>query len=425
MNRANRDFETLKLETFETIFRGRRMQMKSRWVLAALAVASIAAWNGCAKANNPSQVTNSLMWIATAGDLMVRSYSINLTTGQVGQTGSAVATGVQPQAMALTPDSSALFIANSGDNTINGYSVNSNGTLKVQGSTHSVGQFPAAVAIDPSGKFLFAVDQQSGDVSSYKISSTSLTAVGATPTQSASSLSSNPSAIAVSPTGNFLYVANSATSTVLGFSYDSNGVLTPLPSANPNPCGPSAPGYCVQVGANPAGLAFSRCAGVASSTSTCATADGNNLFVSNAGSNNISIFTACIQASTTCSAPDGTLAALSSGGTVASCCGPATLMVDPAADFVYVLNRGAAQVGEFTYSPVTGTLTALSTTLASTGISPFSGGITANTSNTNWVYVSNTGASSISAFSVSAGRLTGLSSGPILVSGQPTAILVR
>src|SRR5262249_1251524 len=98
------------------------MQMKSRWVLAALAVMSIAAWNGCAHANNPGQFTTSHMWIATAGDRMVRSYSINLRSGEVGQTGSAVVTGVQPQAqpqaMALTPNSSALFIANSGDNTI-------------------------------------------------------------------------------------------------------------------------------------------------------------------------------------------------------------------------------------------------------------------------------------------------------------------
>jgi DNA-binding beta-propeller fold protein YncE len=399
--------------------------MKSRWALAALAIASIAGWNGCAQANNPSEVTTSRMWIATAGDQSVRSYSINLTTGAVGQTGGATLTGVQPQAMALTPDSSALFIANSGNNMISSYSVNSDGTLKAQGSTPTAGQFPVALAIDPSGKILFAVDQQSGDVSSYTISSTSLTLAGSSPTQTPSSPSSIPSAIAVSPTGNFLYVANSATSTVIGFSYASNGVLTPLPSANPNPCGPSAPGYCVQVGANPAGLAFSRCAGVISANSTCATADDNNLFVSNAGSNNISIFTACMQASTTCSTPNGTLTPLPAGGTVASCCGPATIMVDPAANFVYVLNRGAAQVGEFTYSPVTGTLTALSTTLAATGVSPFSGGITANISNTNWLYVTNTGASSISAFSISSGRLTVFSSGPILVPGQPTAILVR
>ena len=400
------------------------MQMKSRWVLAVLAAACIAGEIGCAKASNPGRVSTSFMWVATAGDQMVRSYNINLTSGAVSQTGNAVATGVQPQAMAIAPDGSALFIANSGNNTISAYSVNSDGTLKGQGSTPTAGQFPIALAIDPTGKLLFAADQQSGDVSVYQISSGSLHSLGANPTQTQGSPSSSPSALAVSPSGSFLYVANSATNTVLGFSYDSNGTLTPLPAPNPNPCA-TAPGYCVTVGANPDGLAFSRCAGISSATVTCATADDNNLFVSNSGSNNISIFSACIQTSAACAAADGTLTAIPSGSTVAACCGPSNFMIDPAANFVYVLDRGSAEVGQYSYSPVTGMLTALSTTVPSTGVSPFSSGITANTSNTNWLYVTNAGASSISAFSISTGRLTPLSSGPILVAGQPTAILVR
>jgi 6-phosphogluconolactonase (cycloisomerase 2 family) len=367
------------------------------------------------------------MWVATAGDQMVRSYSINLTSGAVSQAGNAVATGAQPQAMAITPDEKTLFIANSGDNSISGYPVNSDGTLGTPVNTASLGQFPVALAIDPTGNILFAADQQSGDVSAYTISSTSLTAVGAVPTQTVSSpVSADPSALAVSATGNFLYVANAATNQVLGFSYASNGALTPLLSANPNPCGAGAPGYCVQVGTSPSGLAFSRCAGAATATAACTAADASNLFVSNAGSNNINIFSACIQTSATCATPDGTLTPLSTGSTVAACCGPTTFLIDPAADFVYVLDRGASQVGQFRYSPVTGALTALSPASASTGASPFSAGISANTSNTNWVFVTNTGGSSISGFSVSpSGGLVGLSSGPFAVSGQPTAILVR
>jgi hypothetical protein len=41
------------------------------------------------------------------------------------------------------------------------------------------------------------------------------------------------------------------------------------------------------------------------------------------------------------------------------------------------------------------------------------------------VFVANTGASSISGFGITSGKLVGLSSGPVLVPGQPTAILVR
>jgi 6-phosphogluconolactonase (cycloisomerase 2 family) len=401
------------------------MRIESRWALAVLAIACLAGLNSCATAKNPASSTTASMWVATAGDQMVRSYSINLTSGAVSQVGNAVVTGVQPQAMAITPDGKTLFIADSGDSSISAYSVNSDGTLGTPVNTPSSGQLPVALAIDPTGKFLFAADQQSGDVSAYTISSTSLTAIGVVSTQTPGSPVSAPSALTVSPTGNFLYVANSATNQVLGFSYDSNGALTPLLSANPNPCGTGAPGYCVQVGTSPAGLAFSRCAGVTTATAVCATADGNNLFVSNAGSNEISIFSACIQTSTTCATPNGKLTPLSSGFPVAACCGPTMFMVDPAADFVYVLEHGSAQVGQFRYSPVTGALTPLSPAFASTGAAPFSGGISANTSNSNWVFVTNTGASSISGFNVVSGKLIGLSSGPILVPGQPTAILVR
>lgn len=402
------------------------MHMKSRWVLATLAVACIAVWNACTTAKNSSSSTTAFFWVATAGDQMVRSYNLNLTSGAISQTGTAVATGAQPEAMAITPDGKSLFITNSSDSSISAYSVNSDGSLSAKGTTPSSGQLPVALATDPSGKFLFVVDQQSGDISSYTISATSLTAVGATPTQTSSSFPSSPSGLAVSPSGNFVYVANNATNTVLGFSYDSNGVLTPLPSVNPNPCGTAAPGYCVQVAANPSGVAFSRCAGITTATAVCATADDNNLFVSNSGSNNISVFSACIQTSPTCASPDGTLTQISPSSPVAACCGPTTFMVDPAADFVYVLERSAAQVGQFAYSPVAGALTALSPAADSTGASPFSGAITANISNSNWVLVTNAGASSVSVFRVSgAGRLSALSTGPFAVNGQPTAILAR
>src|SRR5579864_9287001 len=231
------------------------MRIESRWALAVLAIACLAGLNSCATAKNPASSTTASMWVATAGDQMVRSYSINLTSGAVSQVGNAVVTGVQPQAMAITPDGKTLFIANSGDSSISAYPVNSDGTLGTPVNTPSSGQFPVALAIDPTGKFLFAADQQSGDVSAYTISSTSLTAVGAVPTQTVlSPVSASPSALAVSANGNFLYVANSATDQVLGFSYAGNGALTPLPSANPNPCGAGAPGYCVQVGTTPSGL---------------------------------------------------------------------------------------------------------------------------------------------------------------------------
>jgi len=400
------------------------MRMKSRWGLAALAVACLAGLNSCAKARNSNFVTQSFMWIATTGDQMVRSYSLQLNNGAVSQTGNAVATGVQPQAMAATPDGQMLFIANTGDSTIGIYTIKSDGTLKLQSAMASSGQQPVALAVDPSGNFLLAADQATGDVSSYKIGSGSLTAMGAAALQTPSpAIPASPSALVVSPAGNYVYVADSVNNTVLALSYDNSGVLTPLLVGGINP-GPCPAGYCVQVGTNPSGLAFSRCAGIAAATSLCATPDSNSLFVSNAGSNTISVFSACIQIATPCPTPNGTLT--SAGTPVAACCGPTTLMVDPVANFVYVLEPGSAQVGEFRYNPIPGTLTALSPNAASTGAAPFSAGISTNTSNNDWIFVSNAGASSVSGYSITpAGRLAGLSTGPIVVPAQPTAIAIR
>ena len=310
--------------------------MKSRRVLAVLAVTSIAGWNGCVKAKNSSSVTTASMWIATAGDQMVRSYDINLTDGAITQKGAAVPTGVQPQAMSTTPDGQVLFIANATDNTISVYTRKSDNSLtpvSCSAPQCNTGLNPVALAVDPSGQFLFVADENSGDIAAFKISSSSLTPIGVTPTQTPTSASEQPFSPAISPTGNFLYVANGATNTVLGFSFDASGVLTPLPAPNPNPCGPEAPGYCVQVGTNPAGLAFSRCAGASAANGTCATPDGNNLFVSNSGSNSISIFSACIQiSSNTCCA--GWHAHGASSNSSVPPAAARQIMVDPAADFV-------------------------------------------------------------------------------------------
>ena len=419
------------------------MSLKCRWGVAALALACLAGLNSCATARNPSGVSTGFMWVATAGDGMVRSYHIDLTSGAISQVGNAVATGVQPQAMASTPDGATLFIANSSDNSISVYSVASDGTLTaVSCSSCNTGQLPVALAVDPTGKFLFVANQgvitdnTSGTVSVFAIGSGSVTpsTPPSFPTEIPSdTIGTGPSGIAVSPVTfpctvivsgtqsnencGVIYVANQFSNTLGAYEYFVDG------SGNFNFVGLIG-GSPYRVGTNPTGVALSRCAGVSTATITCPDTGANSLFVSNSGSSNISVFSACIATSTNCSAPDGTLALV--GSPVAACCGPTSLMVDPQTDFVYVLERGAAQLGEFRYSPVTGALTPLTSSSVSTGLSPFAAGITSNTTNTNWLFVTNSGASSISGFSVAtAGRLAPLGSGPVTISGQPTAILVR
>jgi len=416
-------------QNFE-ILRGTSMRMKSRWVLVVLAVGSIAGLNSCSSSTS-STPTTSFMWVATQGDQMVRSYTISRTNGSIsliGTNASPVATGVQPSAMAITPDGNSLFIVNSGTSTTSGtisaYTFKADGSLSVAGTPVSAGLMSVALAVDPAGKFLFVANQgtftdpASGTISVFGIQGTTLTPVAGSPFLTEVSTDVNgtgPSALAVSRAGNFLYVANQFSNTVESFSYDSAGALTLIATYT--------------VGTNPSGLAFSRCAGISSTTATasCPATDSNNLFVSNSGSNNLSIFSACIQTSATCGTPNGTLTEV--GSPVAAGVAPAAVLVNPSADFVYVVDRGSNQASEYQYSPATGVLTPLGAT-GSGSASVFSGGITSNIADNsttfNWIILTNNGASSLSVFKVGAtGKLTGLGSGPFAVQGQPSAILVR
>jgi DNA-binding beta-propeller fold protein YncE len=407
------------------------MRMKSRWVLAGFIGLFAVLLNSCTTSNN--SITNpstGFMWVTTQGDQMVSGYNINLSNGAATQVGSSVGTGLGPIAIALTPAGDALFVANRDDNTISAYSVNSDGSLPnpcpspkpANCNTVAAGPVagtPLALAIDPSGKFLFVANQASqavfpppntpDTVAVFSIQGTALTAVG-----SFASTGNGPAALLASPTGNFLYVANQFTSTVSILSYDSSGTLTEDLTSP------------VTVGTNPTGLAFSRCAGTTTATIACpTTAPPGYLFVANTGSNDISIFSACIQVTTACPSANGTLT--QKGATVGAGNGPVSFMIDPARDFVYAVDNGSFQVSEYRYSSATGALTALSPATASTGASPLQGGIT---SDGNWVFIPNNGGSSLSAFSLT----TAVGTTPtgqlavgtaITLLGQPSAVLIR
>ena len=435
------------------------MGMKSGGALLT-AILLTFALGSCTSAKSVGSTGTGFVWVATEGNQQVTTYSVNENNGSVSLVGHPAATGSQPAAMAITPDSKTLFIANTADGTINAYTVNSDGTLTAaSGSTSTVsqgssgqvfGQNPVALAVDPNGKFLFVADQgQSsntnapGGISVFSISGTSLKAVGpACPTGFSQStcpvniadlvtgFGTGPSALAVAPNGTFLYVTNEFSDTVMGFKYDSNGNVTALPGQSPNPCGAGAPGYCVQTGANPDGLAFSRCAGISTATTACSSADGNNLFVANSGTNDISIFTACIQTTSTCASADGSLTAV--GSPVPAGVGPKSILVQSQLDFVYVVDLRSNGISQYSYSRVTGKLTPLSPASISTGLSPFAGAITADG---GYVFASNNNGSSMSVFKVNNttstsgtlpdGKLNPGSTASVTLAGQPAAILAR
>lgn len=424
------------------------MRRKSGWALAA-AVLLVVPFIGCSNSKTGTAPTTGVVWAATQGDQKLTAYSVNLSSGAAGRVGSPVDTGVQPAAMTITPDNKTLFVANSGDDTIDSYTVGGDGSLTAGATTTTAvpcplqpppclgapppptcGQTPVSMAIDPTGTLLFVAEQgtfdlcdpngsASGTVSTFKISGTGLTFSSAIETQALTDLTGTlPTAVAVAPAGNFVYVANQTTNTVQSYSYDtSTGALTLL--------------MTYTAGTNPSGLTFSRCAGFTAATSTCSSADGNNLFVANSGSNDVSIFTACIQITPACPNANGSLTQLASSP-VAAGISPTSFIVNPVANFMYVVNSKSNQVSGYQYNSATGSLTALTIASVSTGASPGAGGITSDGS---LLYVPNTGGSTMSVYTVDSvtsttgtaptGKLTPASTPSVNLSGQPSVLLVR
>lgn len=423
------------------------MPVKIRLAWLTLVVIFTLAFNSCGTSTRTgSQSATNPLWITTANDQKVRSYAINETNGSVSQIGSgASATGLQSAAIALSPDRLTLFVANSGDNSISIYSINSDGSLTAAGVSTAAGNTPTALAVDPAYTLLFVANKGSDSIMVFSITPGVLTLKTSFPIQlPAAPGGSGPVALVVSPAGFSctdnraptpvtqkcfaLYAANQTSSTVTAYDYfvDSGGnfVRGSIDLNGNFIVGGTVTGSPYAVGMNPSALAFSRCAGAGSVASPCQAAGANGLFVADSGSDEITVLSACIQLPTCLmgeSTPDGTLAQL--GSPVPTGTGPSKVLVDPLADFVYSVDVGSNQVSEYQYQSATGVLTPIGAVNA--GNSALSAAITNNlgSGTNNWVVVASSGA--LSPFSIgSDGSLTA-GSGQTSVPGQPTAILIQ
>ena len=398
------------------------MKCRLRTCLLGLSLCILVA---CSNRNAITTGTGTaVLWYATQGDSSLWANSVTLSSGGLSAIGSAQKTGNFPFAIALTPALTTLFVDNSASQTISAYSISSGGGLTAASGTAKTGPTPMGMAVDPSGKFLFVANQgsfdltqkgaQAGSISVFSINGTTLTPVKGSPfpTELPGDINgSGPAAVVVSASGKFLYVANNFTGTVSGFSISSAGALTPFPT----------PPYVV--GIAPAGLTI--------------TPGGAFLYVANSSpiSNSVSAFAICDQVVNTCADPnnpDGTLTVVP-GSPFPAGLGPIAIAVDPAFHFLYVLDKQGNDVSEFSYATGTGVLSQLSSPSISTGHTPtsfviISGTIGSNVGNTltnptDYVYVTNLGDSTISAYTLdtTTGILTQLGQA-ITTTVNPSAI---
>ncbi|HZR55907.1 MAG TPA: beta-propeller fold lactonase family protein [Terriglobales bacterium] len=381
--------------------------MKFRFLVAALGVISL----GLTSCSNNSTTTGTsgsgYVWVVAQGNQSVTFYSMNLTTGQltINSSNPSATTGNLPSAVVVAPSGKAMFVANTNDNTVSAYTINSDGTLTAAGSAIGTGgQSPVSLATDPTGKFLYVANEGDSSISIFSISGATLSSTG----NPVSTLdinhpgSTGPSALAitggVTGSGNFLYVANQLTGTVSGFQYDpSSGSLTQLSP------------FSVLAGTNPAALVLSP--------------DQNFLYVANSGSSNISSFSTCAVVSSNCASATGLLNKVS-GSPFPAGTNPVSLAITPGGEFLYAANKGSNQVSGYKVGSGTGVLTPTATATFSTGLSPIWVAIPPEG---KYVYVANSGGSSVTAYGINLtnGFLGEVAGSPYSISNTPTAIAIR
>lgn len=218
-----------------------------------------------------------------------------------------VLTGVQPVAMALNPNATFVFVANSGSNSISVFSLDPTyGELnEVTGSPFPTGTGTMPVSLCATNSMLFVANQASATVAAYTFSSSTgaLTAAG-TPV----AVGTNTTSIACNSAGSLVFVADGTANTVSVLSAGSSGL--------------TAASSSVAVGTAPSNLFIDH--------------SGSYLYVANSGSNNVSAFTI----------GSGSLTPVS-GSPYAAGTGPSFITSNTGGGVLFVANRGSATVSSY------------------------------------------------------------------------------
>ena len=167
-------------------------------------------------------------------------------------------------AVALAASANALYLLDNSFNELTTFTINSDGTLSgpVSTGTVQVTGTPSGLVIDPAGQHLYASLGTTGILTVNINSDGSLTAnSGNIVTPSSNAIAFNE--LAITPNGKSMYAT--ANGGVVGFSFNSNGIPTPLSN-----------GSVIATGTNPSAAAID--------------ANSSFLYVTNRGSDNVAAF---------------------------------------------------------------------------------------------------------------------------------------
>jgi len=113
-------------------------------------------------------------------------------------------------------------------NTVTAYSYTDCSALTPIGSPKSVGTMAQSVAVDPAGNYLYVANSSDATVSGFTITAGTgaLTSIGTSATATGAAGSTSPTALIVDPSSQYLYVANGDAGTISLLTIGVGGVLT-------------------------------------------------------------------------------------------------------------------------------------------------------------------------------------------------------
>jgi 6-phosphogluconolactonase (cycloisomerase 2 family)/PKD repeat protein len=134
-------------------------------------------------------------------------HNISILDGTGAATGlTAEPAGNGVSGLAITPDGTKLYAANTGDDTISGWTINSDGTLDpLLNSPYTTGDGPHGIAISPDGRLLLSADTNGSAVSGFAIN-----ANGSLASRVSSPVVAGVTSVAFAPDGRHAFAAGSS-----------------------------------------------------------------------------------------------------------------------------------------------------------------------------------------------------------------------
>lgn len=171
------------------------------------------------------------------------SGALTLIPQTVGTTNPISVNGADPAAIAITQNGQFLYVANSGSNDITAFSIGATGLLSLIAPSGANANpiktsvtVPKGMAISPNGSFLYVANSSTHNVTVFQIGTNGLLtlvpAAGAN-TNPIPTGGTTPNSLMISLDGRFLYSSNGG-GTISAFTIGNDGLLTLVPSAAGN-----------------------------------------------------------------------------------------------------------------------------------------------------------------------------------------------